>query len=89
MDVTDGTIDPYEGNINAGIEDAIEMWVENQIKQAKEETAIQLYQDESNAKKELLDKITNVKPPSPINKQRGKSMMMTKITGQQAISSKK
>ena len=89
MEVTDGTTDPYEGNINAGVEDAIEMWIENQIKQAKEETAIQLYQDESNAKKELLDKITNVKPPSPINKQRGKSMMMTKITGQQAISSKK
>ena len=61
MDVTDGTIDPYEGNINAGIEDAIEMWVENQIKQAKEETAIQLYQDESNAKKELQDKINNDK----------------------------
>ena len=89
MEVTDGTTDPYEGNINAGVEDAIEMWIENQIKQAKEETAIQLYQDESNAKKELLDKITNVKPPSPINKQRGKSMMVTKITGQQASSSKK
>tara|TARA_R100000656_G_scaffold125012_2_gene104997 strand:- start:347 stop:616 length:270 start_codon:yes stop_codon:yes gene_type:complete len=89
MEVTDGTTDPYEGNINAGIEDAIEMWIENQIKQAKEETAIQLYQDESNAKKELLDKITNVKPPSPINKQRGKSMMVTKTTGQQANSSKK
>ena len=78
-----------EGNINLGIEDAIECWIENQIKQAKEEAAIQLIQEEGNAKKELLSKITNVKPPSPINKQRGKSMMMTKITGQQAISSKK
>ena len=63
-----------EGNINLGIEDAIECWIENQIKQAKEEAAIQLIQEEGNAKKELLSKITNVKPPSP--KRRGKSMSL-------------
>ena len=88
MDVADGNIDPYEGNINAGIEDAIEMWIENQIKQAKEEAAIQFIQTESNAKKELLTKLTNVKPPSPRNKRRGKSILVTKTTGQQADSLK-
>jgi len=77
-----------EGNINLGIEDAIECWIENQIKQAKEEAAIQLIQEEGNAKKELLSKITNVKPPSP--KRRGKSMsLVKKTTGQQADSSRK
>ena len=75
MDVTDGNIDPYEGNINAGIEDAIEMWIENEIKQAKEQAVIQFIQDESIAKKELLTKLTNVKPPSPRNKRRGKNVV--------------
>jgi hypothetical protein len=75
------------GNIEA-IEDSIECWIETQIKQAKEDTAIRLIQTEISAKKELLKKITNVKPPSP--KRRGKSMsLVKKTTGQQAGSLKK
>jgi len=80
MDITDGSIE--------SIENSIECWIETQIKQAKEDAAIQLIQTEMNAKKELLKKITNVNPPSP--KRRGKSVsLVKKTTGQQADSLKK